>query len=366
MKIVTRSTNPVALSGLVFILLFIVGCSSTQNIGASFEPIVYPPPPDEARFIFEQTLMNSTQVSSSTKEMRMRQMLTGETMRGTSMSKPFDVSVCQGRVFVSDSVQRIVHVFDYPQHRYFAIGTKEPGILVKPLGVVTDGNCNLFVADATQKRVVMYNHDGEFITAFGGKKWFSRLTHVAVNADGTRLFATDTGASSGSLGHKIKVFDIGSGEHLYDIGSRGHAEGLLNLPRDLTIGPQGNVYVVDGGNFRVQEFTAEGDFVRAFGEIGTRMGQFSRPKGISLDPQGNLYVSDATFGNFQIFNPEGRLLLFVGTRANDAGPGKFLLPAGIDVDEDGRVYFIGQFFRKLDIFRPAALAKEEGFLGAFY
>jgi DNA-binding beta-propeller fold protein YncE len=172
----------------------------------------------------------------------------------------------------------------------------------------------------------------------------------------------DIGGSS-SNEHKVLVFDAKSGEHLFDIGKRGTAPGEFNLPRDTAVAPDGSVYVVDGGNFRVQKFTADGKFISTFGAIGRQMGQFSRPKEAAVDSVGNVYVIDAAFGNFQIFNPEGKLLLAIGNRSNTDGPAKFSLPSGIAVDGDGRVYVVDQYFRKVDVFRPAALAEEDGFIG---
>jgi sugar lactone lactonase YvrE len=134
------------------------------------------------------------------------------------------------------------------------------------------------------------------------------------------------------------------------------------LPRDATIGDDGNLYVVDGGNFRVQVFSAKGDYLRSFGKIGRQSGQFSRPKGIGVDKDGNVYVVDTAFGNFQIFNAQGQLLLAVGSRNSTAGPARFMLPAGLAIDEDGRVYVVDQYFRKVDIFRPASLPEGQGWL----
>ena len=126
----------------------------------------------------------------------------------------------------------------------------------------------------------------------------------------------------------------------------------------------GLLYVVDSANFRVQAFDPkDGKFIKKFGSIGRYPGKFARPKDLSIGPDGNIYVTDAAFGNFQIFNPKGELLLFVGTRHQENEPGKFMLPSGIDVDEDGRVLMADQFFRKIDIFRPAALDTSAGFLG---
>jgi DNA-binding beta-propeller fold protein YncE len=129
----------------------------------------------------------------------------------------------------------------------------------------------------------------------------------------------------------------------------------LNLPRDVAVGTDGLLYVVDGGNFRVQVFDSEGKFLRTFGGIGRRTGQFARPKEIAVDRQGNLYIVDTAFANVQIFNPEGQLLLNVAGRGEADAPGKFMLPSGIAVDADGRIYMVDQFYRKLEVFRPAGL-----------
>jgi len=114
----------------------------------------------------------------------------------------------------------------------------------------------------------------------------------------------------------------------------------------------------------IQTVGPDGKFVRGFGQIGDRTGQFARPKGLGIDRDGNLYVADAAHGNFQIFNADGQLLMFIGGRAYEPGPANYMLTAGLAVDEDGRIYVVDQYFRKIDVFRPAALAADEGFLGA--
>ena len=187
---------------------------------------------------------------------------------------------------------------------------------------------------------------------------FDRLSHVEVDPAGERLYAVDTGGVR-SERHHIRVIDTSSGEVLYDIGKRGVREGELNLPRDIAMGRDGNLYVVDGGNFRVQVFSTEGAYLSSIGRIGGRSGNFSRPKGIDTDSDGNVYVSDAAFGNFQVFNRDGQLLLFVGDQGSgDRARASSCCRQGSHVDEDGRVYMVDQFFRKVDVFRPAGLERD--------
>jgi len=344
--------------------LTLTGCATMDEGEAQALPtLVFPPPPDEPRFIFERTILGSTDIEVEDRKTRWRQMLTGEPQVGTGFAKPFDVAVCQGRIYVSDTVRRRVLTFDVPGRHFFQIGEKEPGLLIKPLGLSTDADCNVYVADATMKRIAIYDQEGNFLRALGGLKFFERLSHVTVDPEGTRVFAVDTGGVKSEL-HRVRVFDAVSGNHLYDIGKRGNGDGEFNLPRDIDIGPDGNLYVVDSGNFRVEIFKQDGSFVGKFGEIGRRSGQFGRPKGIGVDNNGNVYVSDASFGNFQIFDPNGRLLLFIGSRSTNFERAKYMLPAGLDVDEDGRVYMVDQYFQKLDIYRPANLNESEGYLAS--
>jgi DNA-binding beta-propeller fold protein YncE len=349
---------------IAFGALLLTACATPQapveRVDTSM--LVYPPPPETARFYFERSIMGSADIEKVDAETKWRRALTGEAVISMGMSKPYDVESCQGTIFVSDTVSRLVYRFNVPTGEFDQIGTKDPGILRKPLGLATDEDCNIYVADQTAERIVKYDSSGRFMDAWGGAEMFDRLSHVEVDPAGERLYVVDTGGVR-SERHHIRVIDTASGEVLFDIGKRGARDGELNLPRDIAMGSDGNLYVVDGGNFRVQVFTTEGRFLSSMGRIGSRTGNFSRPKGIDTDSEGNVYVSDAAFGNFQIFNRDGQLLLFVGDRAAEIGPGKFMLPAGIALDEDGRVYMVDQFFRKVDVFRPAGLKENEGFLG---
>jgi DNA-binding beta-propeller fold protein YncE len=355
-----------ALLGAVQLLgvAMLVACVAPPPARVVITPPVFPPPPDEPRFIYERTLYSNLDViSRDNSRSAFQQLLTGEgdTQYGEGLGKPYGVAVYHGRVFVSDSAIRAVAVFDIPGQRFFYIGQEEPGQLRAPLGLDVDGKGNVYVVDASTKIVQVYDNDGKYLRSLAnGGKWFNRPSGIAVDAEGTRIYVVDTGGIS-TTEHRVRVFDAQSGAHLLDIGTRGTGPGELNLPRDVTIGNGGLLYVVDGANFRVQVFKPDGTFVRTFGSIGRQSGQFSRPKEAATDADGNVYVVDTAFGNFQIFNPEGQLLLSIGSRSETDGMAKYMLPSGIAVDGDGRVYMVDQYFRKVDVYRPAKLAAEDGF-----
>ena len=344
---------------LTFALALLSGCASTPDEKDAPKP-VFPPPPEQPRFHYETSLISSADVELEDDNSAFRRFITGEARTGRGLAKPFEVAVHKGRVFVSDTVHRYVSVFDKPQARFFEIGAEAPGELFKPMGLDVDDAGNLYVLDARRKAVNVYDRDGKFLRTFGRAEEFSRPAGLTVTPSGDKVFVVDTGGVQSDW-HRIVVFDANSGDFLYYISQRGSGDGELNLPREAVIAPNGNLYVVDGGNFRVQAFSQQGEFLYSFGDIGLRGGQFSRPKGIAADKDSNIYVVDAAFGNFQIFNPKGQLLLAVGTRNSVNKAANFMLPAGIDVDEDGRVYMVDQFFRKVEVFRPATVEEGQGY-----
>jgi hypothetical protein len=72
----------------------------------------------------------------------------------------------------------------------------------------------------------------------------------------------------------------------------------------------GNIYVADGsasgiGNARVAKFDKDGHFIKSWGSRGTEPGQFNALHGIALDAQGNVYVADAGNKRIQVFDGDG-------------------------------------------------------------
>lgn len=342
--------------------LLLAACASAPPAEQEFEVPVYPPPPAEPRFIWERTLLYNEDVEAATRKQRFIEYATGASRKLKGLVKPFDVAVRQGRVYVSDSVQRVVAVFDIAGGRFYEIGKEVEGRLSKPLGLAISDDGTLYVADVTLRKVLAYDADGLFLRTIGSPDTLQRPTDVAVSPDGTRLYVVDTGGVE-SDNHLVAIFDANSGEHLGHIGGRGEAPGAFNLPLQVAVAGDGTVYIVDSGNFRVQAFDADGNFRRTFGSVGRFPGQFARPKGIAVDREDRVYVIDTAFGNFQIFDSEGTLLMYAGERGHVGYPGKFMLPAGIAVDEDGRVYVVDQFFRKVDVFRPVDIKADEGYAG---
>ncbi len=343
---------PYQVIGLALLGLLLAGCAASPE--HRVPPPVFPPPPEEARLIYDGSLRSSKDIEARGFKDVLQQVATGVQIDPAGLGKPYGVAVHKGRIYVTDTQQRAIVLFDLSARRFRLLASEGDGRVIKPMGIDIARNGDLYVADITARQIKVYDAEGRFLRSIGDKRLLRRPSGVALSPDDRRLYVVDTGGLD-SDEHHVRVFNPVSGELLQTIGRRGTANGEFNIPLQADTAPDGTLYVVDSGNFRVQAFTPDGRFARSFGSLGRRSGQFSRPKGIAVDPQGNVYVVDTAFGNFQIFDPEGRLLLFVGYRGTSGGPARYMLPAGIDVDEAGRVYVVDQFFRKVDIFRPAGL-----------
>mgnify|MGYP000427159066 CR=1 FL=1 len=338
--------------------MLLQGCAQQAVIEVA--DIVYPPAPNEPRFYYQETLVHSGQIEIESEDKLMQRIMLGESRTVFGFGKPIDLVARNGRLYVSDSTGRKVLILDRGAGKVTEIRDAGLEQIRMPFAIKVSDAGDIYVVDGTLKKVLVFDAQGDYLRSIGTSDMFDKPSGLAVTGDGTRVYVSDTGGVE-SIRHQIRVFDGHSGEHLYDLGSRGAGPGQFNLPKNIVLTPDGLLAVNDSANFRIQLIDPKtGEMVRSIGSIGMSFGQFARPKGIDVDADGNIYVADALLGNLQIFNKEGQLLMHIGQRSESNGPGNYLLPAGLAVDEDGRVYMIDQFFAKIDVFRPANLSKYEG------
>jgi NHL repeat len=144
-----------------------------------------------------------------------------------------------------------------------------------------------------------------------------------------------------------------------DPGKESGQPGGLSFPESVAVAPDGNIYVVDRGNRRIQELTATGAFVAMFGwdvneskdttlgatqdeknvctalsgnacgagVAGMAPGQFDDVQDVAVTPSGNVYVAELIFGysggggligrRVQEFTSEGEFILEIGREVNE-------------------------------------------------
>jgi DNA-binding beta-propeller fold protein YncE len=150
---------------------------------------------------------------------------------------------------------------------------------------------------------------------------------------------------------RVQVFTR-AGEPVRTIGGRGRGEGRFLRPVDVAVAPADAdagraalVFVVERDNHRVQAFTTDGTFVRAWGDKGPHIGLFESPTGLALRGE-RLYVADRDNHRIQEFSLTGRVLDEWGRHAlaPHEGEGRFHYPERIALAPSGRFAVVCEAF----------------------
>jgi hypothetical protein len=212
--------------------------------------------------------------------------------------------------------------------------------------VKVDKEDNIWAADKGSDMVVKFNPEGRVTMVFGRKQeasdeetqplkhpkpplppvdgWFRQVTDMAWDAAG------NTYISDGYINSRIAKVDR-DGNWLKSWGEPGDRPGQLNTPHSIAVDAQGNVYVADRGNRRIQVFDGDGKFLRqitidvpvdsnARPAIGNKPIQTTgtmapgAPWAICITPGPNqvLYSSDAFPGRIYKLSLDGRVLGVLG------------------------------------------------------
>lgn len=180
--------------------------------------------------------------------------------------------------------------------------------------------------------VLLFDPTGKLLKSFG--KGLINWPHgIHVDPDGN-VWVTDARGGDGT-GHQVIKFSP-DGDVLMRLGTAGVAgndEKTFNQPSDVLVAPNGDIFVVDGhgasGNNRVVKFSADGTFIKQWGETGYGPGQFRDPHALAMDSQGRLFVGDRANSRVQIFTQDGGHL---------ATWTQFGAPSGVFIDENDILY----------------------------
>ncbi len=319
--------------------LAISGCATTRAT-----LVAWPPPPAQERIRFIRTLSGTGDVENAL--VRLWRKVSGDEPT-QHLYHPVGVAVTPGGEVVAVTDQGLGQVFLFDLERDQVHIVPKESLGGAPVGVAFEGD-RPWVIVPQAKVALLFGRDGAPLRRIELSEC-ERPVGVAIDAEAGKFYVTDTSSSASSEGHVVHIYELASGEHQGTVGRRGEGQGELFFPTFISLAPGGGFLVADTMNARVQQFDAEGAFVRQFGERGDQFGQFDKPKGIATDSFGNVYIVDSFFSVVQIFNREGRLLLFFGGRGDS--PGFLSNPAGIAIDAQNRIYVANGLNFRVDVYQ---------------
>ncbi len=89
----------------------------------------------------------------------------------------------------------------------------------------------------------------------------------------------------------------------------------VDQPSDLSVGPNGDKYLVDGVNNRIVVLDSRGGWKFAFGKKGVKEGEFKYPLGIDISDQGKVFIADTGNHRIQVFDIKGNFLYMFEVRS---------------------------------------------------
>ena len=245
---------------------------------------------------------------------------------------------------------------------------KAPGELYYPKAVAIDSNDRIFIAEGnasqSHARISIFSQRGEFLASFSHQDMMAPWG-VAIHGD--NLYVSDEGA------HSIFHFKTYTNFPLVaKVGTKGRIVGKFNCPHNLAVSNNGDVYVADFSNHRVQIFNSSllylrnltlelikylhdikltadevyvlcydnpclhvfsyaGEELRSLLSNGYQM-QVKDPDFFCLDSAENIIISDFLAHRIQIFSKEGNLIKTVGEEGHQLGMSRY--PTGLALTKE--------------------------------
>lgn len=263
------------------------------------------------------------------------------------------------RLYIMDAYNERVEVFDPSGNYLFQFGSKGtlPGQFrgENTRGLTIDrAHGWVFVVDIGAGVIDKFDLAGNFLLAIGSSNTSQFPPPLGTFSQGGREVTID-GAGHLWVGDmpdfRVQVFDGATGQPLMMRPDPAQLppDGAFNDPRGLTLDSQGNLYVADTHNFRVEKFDSSGNFLWAIGSRGrSQLDNFAYSRNMASDPlDSSFYLADTYNNAIDHFDTNGTLIWRASGAGN--GPGEFAYPSGVGVGPDRNVYIADSHNQRIQV-----------------
>jgi DNA-binding beta-propeller fold protein YncE len=184
--------------------------------------------------------------------------------------------------------------------------------------VFSRGNSSGPAYGATAAQLLEFAPNGKFVREIGKNLYAWSFGHAVRVDKNDNIWAIDKGSDMvvrfNPEGHVTMVFgrkqeasDEDTAPLKHPVPPKAAEDGRFRQVTDVAFGPQGEIYISDGYiNSRVAKADKNGNWLKSWGDRGKENGQFNTPHNIATDAQGNVYVADRGNGRIQVFDGDGK------------------------------------------------------------
>ena len=314
-----------------------------------YSNIVWPNPPAVARIRYQAfyAAQRLSQVETvSTKKAKWMDRLAGTQPASESgkvlfqLGEPYGMAVdSKNNLYVADQKVGAIFIFNTETRDAELIRNKQHAHFVRIIGLAMDDGDRLFVSDPGLNHVLVFdaNHTATDVITEG----MAEPGSLAIDRENRLLYVSDIKLD------QILVYDADSLKLMRKIGTTGHNHELTTpgdfaKPSGLAVDADGNLYVCDTLNDRIEVFDADGKFISTYGKNGDGPGYFARPKGVAIDSDGHIWVADGMQDRVQVFNQQWQLLIVFG--GHGLLPGQFQGIVGVTADNKNNRIFTSEIY----------------------
>jgi sugar lactone lactonase YvrE len=330
-----------------------------------YSNIVWPNPPAIARIRYQAFYaaekISQVAAENNTKKQKWMDRLAGTQAASENtkvlfqLVEPYGIAVdSKNNLYVADQKVGAIFIFNTETRDVELIKNRTQAHFVRIIGLAMDDGDRLFVSDPGLRHILVFNaaHKAEDVITDG----MVSPGAMAIDRENRLLYVSDVELD------QVLVYDADTLKLIRKMGTTGHKHELTSpgdfaRPSGLAVDAEGNLYVADTLNDRIEIFDADGKFISTFGKNGDGPGYFARPKGVAIDGDGHIWVADGMQDRVQVFNQEARLLISMG--GHGLLPGQFQGLVGITVDKNNRVFTSEIFPGRVQQFRYVTDAEAE-------
>jgi len=259
-------------------------------------------------------------------------------------NKPMAVTWSLDRIFVSDTGNQRVQVFDSAGNFLFHFGEQGsgPGQFLFPYGLAASADL-LYVADLYTGRISTFDLAGNFQGYFAeaAREAGKLLSPGALLLSGDKLYVTDVRRS------RVLIFALADGSLLQEIGME---EDIL-APNGVALDRAGNIYVSSAARQRIAVYAPDGRPIRLINGTpdGHGTSALLNPRGIAVTADGRIVVVSKLTHQLAVFDQGGSVLFTHGGLGT--GLEQFSFPNGLYLDPAGRLLVTDTVNRRVAVYR---------------